>query len=354
MRKLKVGVVGLRRGFVYAKLFSVYPRTQVTAVCDIDKSVSEKCRSELGLSSSQCFGNFDEFLKKADIDIVVVATPIPYHAEQSIKAMEAGKHVLCEVVMADNVKDCERVVRTARKTGMKYMMAENYCYFHYIQGWKKMIEEGALGRIYYAEAEYLHQVINESTRTTWWANLPPIHYVSHSLGPLLMILDDRVVKATASGRTTYTMPGVGVGAIDMQVALFETEKGATIKVLRSYVVRRQPAIVYYCIYGTKGFVENGRTGNPWHVTRGLLYIEGVDKIAREVDWYVLDPNAPEETRMYGGVGEYYLVRDFVNAIETDTTPPIDAVKAADMTIPGLIAHEAAMKGNVWLSVPHFE
>jgi hypothetical protein len=48
-----------------------------------------------------------------------------------------------------------------------------------------------------------------------------------------MLLDDRVAKATASGRTTYTMPGVGVGAIDMQVALFETARGVTIKVLRS-------------------------------------------------------------------------------------------------------------------------
>lgn len=63
----------------------------------------EKYRSELGLSNSQCFDNYDEFIRKADVDVVVVATPIPYHAEQSIKAMEAGKHVLCEVVMADTV-----------------------------------------------------------------------------------------------------------------------------------------------------------------------------------------------------------------------------------------------------------
>jgi predicted dehydrogenase len=358
MKKLNVGVVGLRRGSTYAKLFSAYPRTQVTAICDIDRNVLERYRSELGLSSSQCFDSYDEFIKKAGVDIVVVATPIPYHAEQTIKAMEAGKHVLCEVTMANNVKDCETVVRTARKTGMKYMMAENYCYFHYIREWEKMVKEGALGRIFYAEAEYVHQIRDllkdpKTGRTTWRANRPPIHYITHCLGPILMLLEDRVVKATASGKTTYTMPDVGVGAIDMQVALFETAKGVTIKVLRSNVAPREPPTVYYSIYGTKGFVENGRTGNPWQVTRGLLYIEGVDKTAREVDWYVSDPNAPEEARKYG-TAEYYLVRDFVNAIETDTPPPIDAAKAADMTVPGLIAHEAAMKGNVWLDVPHFE
>jgi len=358
MGKLKVGVVGLRRGSLYAKLFSIYPRTQVTAICDIDRSVLEKYRSELSLGHSQCFDDYDEFIRKADVDIVVVATPIPYHAEQSIKAMEAGKHVLCEVTMADNVKDCEAVVRTAKKTGMKYMMAENYCYFHYIREWERIIKGGALGRIFYAEAEYVHQIRGllkdpKTGRTTWRANRPPICYISHCLGPLLMLFDDRVVKATASGKTTYTMPDTGAGAIDMQVALFETAKGVTIKVLRSNVAPREPPTVYYCVYGTKGFVENGRTGNPWHVTRGLLYIEGVNETAREVDWYVFDPNAPEEVRKYG-TAEYYLVRDFVNAIETDATPPIDAVKAADMTVPGLIAHEAAMKGNVWLDVPHFE
>ena len=55
-----------------------------------------------------------------------------------------------------------------------------------------------------------------------------------------------------------------------------------------------------------------------------------------------------------GTSEYYLVRDFVEAIVNDKKPPIDVVKAIDMTIPGIVAHEAAMKGEVWLDVPHFE
>ena len=45
------------------------------------------------------------------------------------------------------------------------------------------------------------------------------------------------------------------------------------------------------------------------------------------------------------------MRDFLRAIEEDTTPPIDIVRGMDMTVPGLIAHEAAMKGGVWMDVP---
>ena len=87
----------------------------------------------------------------------------------------------------------------------------------------------------------------------------------------------------------------------------------------------------------------------------VVYIEGEDEVAREVDWQLSDPNAPEEARRGGhGTSEYYLVRDFIDSIVNDTKPPIDVVRGVDMTIPGLIAHEAAMKGNVWLDVPHFE
>jgi len=72
----------------------------------------------------------------------VIATPIEYHAQQSIVAMESGKHVLCEQTAAYTVDDCERLIQTVRRTGRVYMMAENYCYFHYIQEWQRIISAG--------------------------------------------------------------------------------------------------------------------------------------------------------------------------------------------------------------------
>lgn len=357
MRKLKVGHVGGRIGYGY--LFRAHPRTELVAVCDVDPEALEKARKTFGLRSSECFQNYDDFLKR-DLDIVVVGTPIPFHAEQSIKAMESGKHVLSEVTAANNVRECEELVRSVKRTGMKYMLAENMCYVHFIQEWKRMVQEGKLGKIYYAEGEYIHQIRSRlrdpvTEELLWRASRPPIHYCSHSLGPLLMMLDDRIVKAAASGKETNIMPGVGVGAIDMQVALFETKKDVMIKLLRSQVVAREPSFHYYTIYGTKGFVENGRLGFRNGTSKGMLYIEGEDKVAREIDWHLSDPKASEEARRGGhGTSEYYLIRDFINCIDNDAKPPIDVVKAVDMTLPGLIAHEAAMKGNIWLDVPHFE
>ena len=68
-----------------------------------------------------------------------------------------------------------------------------------------------------------------------------------------------------------------------------------------------------------------------------------------------DPNAPEEAFGGGhGTVEYYLVRDFIDTLESGKIrPPIDVIKAMDMTVPGICAHEAAMTGT-WVDVPLFE
>ena len=108
--------------------------------------------------------------------------------------------------------------------------------------------------------------------------------------------------------------------------------------------------LFYCVYGAKGFLESGRMKSE----AGKIYIEGKDKTARKIKCSNIDPNAPKEAKSGGhGTSEYYLIQDFINCIDKNTKPPIDITRALEMTIPGIIAHEAAMKGNVWLDVPHF-
>jgi hypothetical protein len=144
----------------------------------------------------------------------------------------------------------------------------------------------------------------------------------------------------------------------MEVALFKTQKGAVIKVLRSQVALREPSMHYYCLYGTKGYVENGREGG-WVRTKGQLYVE--DEMGAERGFEVIDcvnsnPEAPPEA--YGGghgTIEYDLVRDFIDTLESGSLrPPIDVVLAMDMTVPGICAHEAAMGDRRWVDVPLFE
>ncbi|MHB0856098.1 MAG: Gfo/Idh/MocA family protein [Anaerolineae bacterium] len=360
MGKLKAGLVGLRRGQGLVAALASHPDVEIAALCDINQDTLSDLGKHFNLGDDKLFTEYHEFVN-APLDIVVVATPIEHHAQQAIAAMESGKHVLSEQTAAYTLDDCERLINAVHRTGQKYMMAENYCYFHYVREWQKMIQAGKLGKLFYGEGEYIHEIVDllidpKTGKPHWRYTRAPIWYCGHTLGPLLTLMDDRVVKATGvhAGRNKY--PNETVAFLDMEVGLFQTEKGAVIKILRSQTAPRYHDMVFYSLYGTEGFVETGREGGWWG-TKGRLFIESeMDKSkgAIEYDCPVSDPNAPEEAKHGGhGTSEYYMVRDFVASIQNNTKPPIDVIRSVDMTAPGICAHESAMKGGVWVDVPTF-
>ena len=357
MKTWNVGIVGLSRGRGFVNVFSAHPRVEVTALCDVDEEKLSQTGGAFNLSDSRLFTDFDHFLN-APMDIVMIATPIPFHAEQTIRSVESGRHVLCEQTAAYTIEECEAIVDAVKRTGMTYMMAENYCYFHYVREWKKLIEGGKLGEIFYAEGEYIHEIIHllvdpETGQYHWRHERPPIWYCAHTLGPLLMLMDDRIVKACGltSGFNKMSEYSDHPGFLDIEVGLFRTEKGAIVKILRSQVASR-PHMVWYSLYGTNGHLENPRDRGD-----GLYYVE------EEMDKHeggepfpcpIVDPNAPEEAKRGGhGTSEYYMIRDFLDALEEGVRPPIDVIRAMDFTVPGILAHESAMKGGQWMDVPLF-
>lgn len=348
MKKYKVGMVGVGRATAYGRIFTNHPDAEVTALCDMNAEVLAQNGKDFELADNCLFENYEDLLA-SDVDIVVLGTPIPFHAEQTIKALEAGKHVLCEVTASDNLADCQRMVDAVRKAKTKFMLAENCNYMAFALEWDKYIKAGKIGTPIYAEADYVHEIRNRIDGQ-WRSGRAPLHYCSHSLGPLLMWMDDYVVRCTASGNRSTMMSPATDGNIDMQVALFETSKGATIKLLRSSVALRHPALCSYNIIGTKGFLESAREE---YAGVGRRYFSEQDPVTGcQIPINISDLDAPQEAHAGGhGTSEYYLVRDFLNAIKNDTTPPIDIVRGMDMTVPGVIAHEAAKKGGIWMDVP---
>lgn len=356
-KKLKVGMVGIGRGTAYGHIFSVNPLTEVTALCDFNEEKLMQSGRDFGLEDKHLYTDYNDFVND-DLDIIVIGTPMPYHADQVVAALESGCHVLSEVTAASTLDGCRRIYDSVMAhPKQKYMMAENVCYMAFALEWKALVDSGKLGNIYYAEADYVHEIRNliidaETGAEKWRVHRAPLHYCSHSLGPLLQLMpDDYIVSCTASGNKATIIPHEGDGFIDMQVGLFQTKKGATIKVCRSSVATRGTWLCDYSVYGTKGSLETGRTG---YDNIGLKYIEGEDKECVPMKISSTEENAPEEAMLGGhGTSEYYLVRDFLDSIVNDTKPPIDIVRALDMSVPGLIAHEAAMEGNVWKEIPLF-
>jgi predicted dehydrogenase len=241
------------------------------------------------------------------------------------------------------------------------MMAENYCYFHYVRQWREIVEAGKIGEIYYAEGEYVHEILKllkdpETGEFCWRHERPPIWYCAHTLGPVLMLMQDRIVEACGLTSGFKRKPEFKdhLGYLDFEIGLFKTEKGSVVKILRSQTAAR-PHMVWYSLYGTKGHLENGRFDKL--KLDGIRYFEGMGHKdpAQLVECANSDPDLPEEARSGGhGTSEYFMIRDFLDAVGKGERPFIDAIKASEWTIPGLVAHESAMAGGEWMKVPTFD
>ncbi len=354
--RVKIGLVGVGRGLGYGNIAYKDPRCSITALCDADEGALAVQEKELEVPASACYTDYNSFLDKGVMDAVIIATPIPAHADQTVKALEAGKHVLSEVTMSNTLEGCRKTVDAAKKADSIYMLAENCIYWPFIQQWKQWIENGRLGEILYAEAEYLHPIREllidpASGKRTWRADRPPIHYCSHSLGPLLFLMKDKISRVTALGKGSIVLPDALPGGTDMQAALFETKKGKIIKLLRTQAAPRHPSMHYYTLQGSKGFVENDRVMEH----TGHLFVEGEMEQAQKIDCPDVEKGLPEEALAGGhGSADYALLQDFLDCVLEGKRPFLDEDFGWNITVPGLIAAESAEKNGTWMDVPEYE
>jgi len=337
---LRAGVVGLGRGQFYVNLFTKLPETELVAICARDEERAADVAERYGVSN--VYLDYESFLD-AGLDFVVVASPPEFHVPYSVAALERGIHVLCEIPAANSLEECQQLAEAAQSSAGKYMMAENCIYWAFIEAWREMVSQGKIGRIIYAEAEYIHSIPGlmrtPDGQPTWRAFLPPIYYCTHSLGPLLSLSGDRCV--TAVGMHTGSNVDPEFGTIDMEVGLFRTEQGAIIKILTGFSLARRAGFHYYSVYGSKGCLETTRgTQHPFGTT-----LADFDEIPHLPDMMQLPlpcarPGLPAWASGHGGA-DYTMAQAFVQCLLEDTPPPIDVYRALDFSVPGLMADISA-------------
>src|SRR5690606_26174269 len=91
--------------------------------------------------------SLDEFLKFEDMDVVVICTPDPVHAEHTFAALKAKKHIYLEKPMAQSIDDCDRMIEAAKAAGVVFMVGLELRYCTLFQDMKKLIDAGEIGQI---------------------------------------------------------------------------------------------------------------------------------------------------------------------------------------------------------------
>lgn len=369
-KKIKIAIVGLGFGAEFIPIYKKHPNAELVAVCQRNEDKLNEIADAFDISKR--YTSYDELLKDDEIDAVHINTPIPNHGEQSIKALKAGKHVACTVPMATTVEECREIVELTQKTGLTYMMMETVVYAREFLYMKELYENGELGKVQFLKASHQQDM---DGWPNYWPGLPPMHYATHCVGPVLVLTQNEAEYVSCFGSGTireelikeYNSPY----AVETTHIKFRNSD-LSAQVYRSlFDVARQYRESFE-VYGSKKSVE-------WPLIEGKpLVVHTAKKPEPEIPEEVECPDfaklLPKEIQGFTTHGVYdegdnqhlsftqgaghggshpHLVHAFVDGLINGSSPYPSAKQSANITCVGILSHESAMKGGEIIKLPDF-
>jgi predicted dehydrogenase len=340
------------------------------AICQRNEQKLDQVGDEFGISVR--YTDYDELLKDPNIDAVHINTPIPDHAVQSIKALKAGKHVACTVPMATTVEECRQIVALVKETGLTYMMMETVVYAREFLYMKELYDNGELGKVQFLKASHQQDM---DGWPNYWPGLPPMHYATHCVGPVLGLTrsEAEYVSCFGSGSIReelhqhYNSPF----AVESTHIKFRNSD-ISAHVYRSLFDTARQYRESFEVYGSKKSVE-------WPLIEGQpLVVHTAKRPEPEIPEEVHTPDyahlLPEAIQRFTTKGIYdtdehqhlsfiqgaghggshpHLVHEFVSALVDAREPFPNARQSANITCVGILAHESALQGGALIKLPEF-
>ena len=369
-KKIRIGVVG--GGFGAAFHWHRDPNCIVEAVSDLREDRRKHLQDVY--KCDKPYPSLEVLIKDKDVDAVAVFTGAPDHVRHVVACMKAGKHVISAVPAATNLHDAELLLETVERTGLTYMMAETSYYHPVMISACRMYKEGKFGDIYYTEAEYHHAGMEYTLwedaqgKHTWRWGYPPMLYPTHCTSFLVGLTGERLIEVSCIGwgdgdpimeGNTYNN-----NKFWNETALFKTDRGHAFRVSINW-------------RGAFGGVERAQ----WYGSKmslfephpngvGAVIRRATDKFVKDGAGYDValaafekyeppkwaDELLPEPMRVSGGHegAEPFLTHEFIDALVNQRAPAVDVYEALSYTVPGIIAHESALKGGKQMKVPRFD
>ncbi|MCX5864161.1 MAG: Gfo/Idh/MocA family oxidoreductase [Deltaproteobacteria bacterium] len=340
-RKIRVGIIGYGVcGFGADFSFQNHPNVTVTAVADL---VPEQCAAlAKACRCQQMYGTGEELIRDEAVEAVFIATDAPSHARLAIAALQAGKHVASAVpAVFGSLEDADALFAAARSSAGKYMMFET-SYFHVnLYAMREMYRRGALGKLIYAEGEYMHYLGTPlAAYGGWRAGLPPQWYPTHKYAYHMGVTGGSFTEVSCMGRPSPIPHLQAKNRYDnpfgTEIALFRTSEGSMAR-----------TAISWDIPGT-----GDETGRIW-TEKGTF-----DRVFKGVDGkeapLIKRPPLPPGVEPGGHNGSHgYLTHEFVEAILLDRMPLVDIAQALNLTVAGIVAHQSAMRNGELLKIPQY-
>ncbi len=365
---MKIAICGVAgHGFDFLKLFHLHPAVESVVFADLAPALRE--RASESFPDAQAFEAFDELLD-TDVDCVGVFTPPWLHADQTIRALEAGKHVLAACPAALTLDQLRAVVDAVERTGNIYMTAETSYYrpssVYARQAWA----EERFGRFVYGEGEYYyHPHTYEFWMRDYYGNMPPVLYPTHSTAMVVGVTGERIERVTCIG-----VPGLHPDAavvkrrdewkdneVSNMTILGQTSTGGSCRIneMRNCGAWGEMG----SIIGTEGSIRQHSNSTVWStgnwendVNLSQLWKDPTQHPHHEPASRL--PAEYEATAHSGhgrghGGSHRFLADEFVRSVTQDKRPHNHVWLAAKYCAPGITAWESLKQDSAWLDVPDF-
>jgi len=395
---LRIGVCGAG-GFAgaFIPLFRAHP--DVSEVC-IAEVLPDRRKEQAKLFGIERTFESLEALCRSDVDAIAIFTQRWMHGPQAVQALKAGKHVYSAVPAAISVQEVEQLLEAAKSTGLTYMVGETSYYYPSTIYCRKRFAAGDFGPFVFGEAEYLHdmslgfyEAYQHSGGPDWkkTASFPPMLYPTHSVSMILSVTGAHMTEVSCMGYRDRLGDGVfdekvsmWKNALSNETALMRTSDGgmARINEFRRVGYNGYPEPeVRMSLFGTNGSFESQTRAQSWNtvggqfedVTAQLKVRRDHQKLQGTAEYEQVPPalragffsgisavhDVARLPRQFAGLNNghegshQFLVLDFIEAILSGKHAPNNAWFAARCCLPGITAHESALKGGVLLKVPDY-
>lgn len=275
MKEVKIGLIGANWMGIYHSIGMTNVRQayqDVIPVFEVVADINENAAKE----AAQRFGykkittDWKDVINDSEVDLVIIATPNFTHAEIAIAAAEAGKHILCEKPMANNLEDGKAMVEAVEKNGVKTLVDFIYtkCPANILA--KDLMESGDLGDFVTFRGEFDCSYCADPETPATWRQMAKIAGTG-SLGDLTahvvslsdMIVGKEIVEVFASWDTVYKQRPdskdlskmVDIDTDDQIYVIVKYEDGRIGSMSSSRVSVARPDSLAYEIQGSKGSVK---------------------------------------------------------------------------------------------------